>query len=351
MLRSRMARSRGILLAVRKMFGLMALLVAGSTLTGCASAQEVADASLDSTVTTQTTKTTSTAASTGAPTSASAPSLTAPTAPSVTSALPPTDTTLTTSSTSEPSSATPPTAPPTTVAPTPVVADRPRVGNCYDTGKAAFQQAQDGSDAVSCQSRHTAETFAVFEVRPDPGTAQINRVGRTCNARFKQYVGGSPTVSKLGLTVMLPGSEQTAAGQTWIRCDVIELANYNGKGGLPRTGSVKGALDGQVPLALRGCVRHWPKVDQPVHFTSCQQRHQAELIPESLNLGSPDAKYPGQASVTADSKLFCRNTVQSYVPEAQNFYYYFPKLEGWQSGTRETTCWALDRFGDGLPPI
>jgi len=331
----------------------MAFMVAGSTLTGCASAQEVADASLDPTVTTQTTKTTSTAASTGAPTSASAPSLTAPTAPSVTSAPPPTDTTLTTSSTSEPSSATPPpTAPPTTVAPpTPDVANRPRVGNCYDTGKAAFQQAQDGSDAVRCQRRHTAETFAVFEVRPDPGTAQINRVGRDCNARFQRYVGDSPTVSKLGLTLIGPSDEQTAAGQSWIRCDVIELANYNGKGGLPRTGSVNGAHNGQVPLEFRGCVKHWPKVDQPVHFTSCQQRHQAELIPESLNLGSPDAKYPGQASVTADSKLFCANTVQSYVPEAVNYYYYFPKLEGWRSGTRETTCWALDRFGDGLPPI
>ncbi len=321
------------MLAVRKVFGLTTIVVTGLSVTSCASAQDVADASLDPTVTAQQAQPTKSAASTG-PTSA------------LTVSPPPTPTPTPTPSAPSPTSTTP-----TTVAPTPDVANRPRVGNCYATGKAAFQRAQDGSDAVSCQRRHTAETFAVIKVRPDPSSAQTNRVGRDCNARFQRYVGDSPTVSKLGLTLIGPSEEQMAAGQSWIRCDVIELASYNGEVGLPRTGSVSGALEGEVPLALRGCARRWPKVDQPVHLTSCQQRHQAELIPESLNLGDPDAEYPGQASVTADSKLFCANTVQSYVPEAVNYYYYFPKLEGWRSGTRETTCWALDRFGDGLPPI
>lgn len=251
----------------------------------------------------------------------------------------------------EPSPTTPTPATSTATSPTQDVAARPKVGNCYDTGKAAFQRQRDDSEPVSCKRRHTAETFAVFTLKSVPSTAKINAVGRACNARFKQYVGGSPTISKLGLTVILPGSEQTAVGQNWIRCDVIELANYNGKGGVPRTGSVKGALDDRVPRTLRGCVRHWPKVDQPVHFTSCQRRHQAELIPESLNLGGPRADYPGRASVVADSKLFCRNTVLDYVPEARNYYYYYPKLSGWRSGTRDTTCWALEREGNGLPAL
>ncbi len=347
------------MLAVRKVFGLTAIVVTGLSLTSCASAQDVADASLDPTVTAQQTQPTKSAASTGPTSALTVSPPPTPTATSATAALSPTEATSPTSITSSaatatetPSSTLSPTlttAP--TVAPTPDVANRPRVGNCYDTGKAAFQRAQDGSDAVSCQRRHTAETFAVFKVRPDPSSAQTNRVGRDCNARFQRYVGDSPTVSKLGLILIGPSDEQIAAGQSWIRCDVIELANYNGGVGLPRTGSVSGALEGEVPLALRGCARRWPKVDQPVHLTSCQQRHQAELIPASLNLGGPDAEYPGQASVKSDSKLFCANTVQSYVPEAVNYYYYFPKLEGWRSGTRETTCWALDRFGDGLPPI
>lgn len=321
----------------------MTVLVLGAAVSGCGSAEDVAGTSTDPTVTTQAPTSAPTTTAPSPPTTATAPTTSAittvssPTAPSPTVPSPTTAPTTTNT--------------PTTSPPTPDVAARPKVGNCYNTGKAAFQRQSDDSEPVSCKSRHTAETFAVFTFESFPDAAKINEVGRICNAQFKQYVGGSPTISKLGLTVLLPGSKQTAAGQNWIRCDVIELANYNGRGGLPRTGSVKGALDDGVPRAFRGCVRHWPKVDQPVHFTSCQRRHQAELIPESLNLGGPNADYPGLESVIADSKAFCENTVLDYVPQAQNYYYYYPKPSGWLSGTRDTTCWALDREGDGLPPL
>ena len=335
---------------------MVTIVVLGVTAAGCGSAEDVAETSAEPTLATEssTSALTTTVPSSPATTAPSAPtSATVPTtaAASTTAATTATTSAITTAPTATTPSPTSTSATPTSRPRKPEVAARPKVGNCYDTGKAAFQRQRDDSEPVSCRRRHTAETFAVFRFESFPNAAKVNAVGRRCNARFKRYVGGSPTISKLGLTVMLPGSKLAAAGQNWVRCDVIELANYNGKGGVPRTGSVKGVLNRGVPLAFRGCVRHWPKVDQPVHFTSCQRRHQAALIPESLNLGGPNAEYPGRASVIADSKAFCETTVLDYVPQARNYYYYYPKLSGWRSGTRDTTCWALDREGDGLPPL
>lgn len=235
--------------------------------------------------------------------------------------------------------------------PSPALAPEPKVGNCYSTGAGSFQRQRDGSFPVNCSKTHTAETFAVFKLGVFPSTAALRKVWRDCQPRFKRYVGASPTVSRLGLTVILPSSHQTRAGHDWVRCDAIEMINYNGKAGARRRGSVHGVLSDGVPRSLRGCVRHWPKVDQPVHFTSCNENHQAELIPESKSLGGPDDPFPGLEATRSASKSFCEAVFQDYVPETLNYYYYYPTAQSWQSGSHDTTCWALDVSGDGLPPI
>lgn len=226
------------------------------------------------------------------------------------------------------------------------------VGNCYNTTRRQFRQQRDGSSPVECSSRHTAETFAVFSVSTTPTSDQTDKVWRTCHARFPGYVGAAATLSKLDLALILPSTSQTSAGQTWIRCDVIQKAHYNARVGVSRVGSLQNALSGGVPREFRGCVKHWPKVDQAVHFTPCSQRHQAELIPESLFLGGPEAPFPGTKTSQDRSQQFCESVFQDYVPETNNYYYYyyFPTKASWVSGSHNTTCWALDVKGDGLPP-
>jgi Septum formation len=314
---------------------LLAVIVAGGlVVTSCASASDVREAaSVSSSVT---------------PSASESP--TGPTEPTPTVVTtPPTSATATEPSTSAPPSSSAPTE-------TPAVPPKPRPGSCYATSRASFRHQVDGSAPVSCRSMHTAETFAVFPTDGSLSSSQIATVWRDCQARFRNYVGASATVSTIGLTLILPSSDETAAGQHWIRCDAILLANYNaagtnGKIGLPHVGSLAGALFNGVPDRYRGCARHWPKVDQPVHFTSCAQFHQAELIPESLTLGGPDAPYPGKQSSINSSKTFCGNVFQNYVPETDHYYYYYPTAASWRSSTHDTTCWALDTNGDGLPPI
>jgi hypothetical protein len=233
----------------------------------------------------------------------------------------------------------------------PSVAARPQVGNCYRASGAAFRRQRDGSEPVGCHKRHTDETFAVFSAGGAPPRAAIQRVWRQCEGRFRSYVGDSVTVSVLKVIVMLPSKQQIAAGQGWIRCDAIQPPNYAGHSGLPRKGSVKRVLSDRVPKALRGCVRHWPKIEQGVHFTSCRRHHQAELLPVSKNLGHAEAPYPGRRSVKTASRRFCAGVVQHFVPQTRHFYYYYPTPSSWRSSTHNTTCWALDPKGDGLPPI
>jgi hypothetical protein len=299
------------------------LVVAGLLLTACGSAQDVADSSQQK--------------------------ATDPTESSLTESSP--TETSPTETTSEPS---PTQTTPTTTSPTkkpPKLAGRPAVGNCYETGRKAFANQRDGSFPVPCAKRHTAETFAVYNVGAVPAASDIDRVWRVCQPKFKEYVGASPTVSTLGLTVVLPSAAQAQAGQGWIRCDAIQQPSYNGNRGIPRSGSVRGILTGGVPPQFRGCALHWPKPSQPVIFTSCRHGHQAELIPESLTLGAANAPFPGVQSTRSRSASFCEATFQDYVTETLNYYYYYPTRASWKSGSHDTTCWALDLKGDGLPPI
>lgn len=313
--------------------GSLCLLVS-LVLTSCASAADVVSADGSPTQTDETTESTPTASTlTETGPTQTAPS---PTETTETTAAPPTETT------------------PTKTKPTkrqPALAKRPEVGNCYDTTTRQFRAQRDGSSPISCNRRHTAETFAVFSVSPYPRGREIDRVWRACNLRFAQYVGDAATLSKLDLALMLPSNDQVTDGQGWIRCDAIVKRSYNSRVGEPRSGSLEGALGDGVPRQFRGCVKRWPKVDQAVRFTSCDQFHQAELIPDSLFLGPPEGKYPGVTSVTARSKSFCRSIFQEYVPETDRFYFYFPTRASWKSGSHNTTCWALDITGDRLPPL
>lgn len=307
---------------MRKLLGSLAA-VSALVLTSCASAGDIAATSSEgsavSTSDSTTTPPTTSAATTSAPTS---------------------------------STSTTPTTATTTTSQEPQLAAKPEVGNCYNTSKPQFRAQRDGSFPVTCSRRHTAETFAVFRVDPFPAKRETDKVWRDCQPRFRRYVGAAATISRLDLTVILPSADQVAAGQGWIRCDALEKENYNARVGVPRTGSLQAALaSGDVPRQFRGCVKHWPKVDQPAHFTSCSQRHQAELIPESLFLGPPDAPYPGVETAVSKSKQFCEDVFQAYVPETLNYYYYYPTAASWKAGSHNTTCWALDTEGDGLPPL
>lgn len=304
----------------RKLATLALITAALLTVSGCVSAGDVA-ANADASVATDGPESTS-------PTTSDDPTVTVPTDPPETTATK--------------------TEPPHT---DPELAPRPSVGDCFATGKAAFQHQSDGSFSVPCSTAHTAETFAVFQATPVPNSSELAKIWRTCNARFKKFTGDSPTVSTLSLTVILPSVKQIAAGAEWVRCDALESPNYNGQGGVTRTGSLKNALKGgDVPNEYRGCVKHWPRVTQKVHFTSCAQRHQAELIPVSIGLGGANAKFPGTGIVESRSKTFCGEVFQDYVPETTHYYYYYPTRDSWSSGTHETACWALDTQGDGLPP-
>ncbi len=330
-----MSHRRGIIGGVKTLVGSCAVLSA-LLLTSCASAEDVAQISSEDTSSApDPTETIEPTASTEA---------TAPTEPSQTiESTAPTDSTPTAVSTP----ATPTQTPTTQEA---QLAGKPKVGDCYDITKRQFRQQRDGSFPVRCSRRHTGETFAVFNVSSAPTGSQTDKVWRTCHARFPAYVGDAATLSKLDLTLILPSNDQTSAGQKWIRCDVIQKASYNSRVGVPRTGSLKNTLRGGVPREFRGCVTRWPKVDQAVHFTPCGRRHQAELIPDSLFLGPPEATYPGVATAKTRSQQFCESVFQDYVPETNNYYYYYPTKASWKSGSHNTTCWALDTRGDGLPP-
>ncbi|MGH3506711.1 MAG: septum formation family protein, partial [Nocardioidaceae bacterium] len=277
------------------------VLSVGLALSGCAKAEDVADA-----------------------------------APPETSTSPdePPESTPTTESTPTESSPTV-TTPTQTKPPESELASTPAVGNCYNVSKLGFKRQRDGSFPVPCKRTHTSETFLVSRVGTSPGPNEIDAVWRTCHDKFRGYVGGSATVSTLGIALIMPSTGQTVAGQGWVRCDVIERANFNGKGGVARTGSLRDTLAEEVPDRFRACSKRWPKVLQKVHFSSCDRFHQAELIPESKRIGGPDDPFPGLPTSRSSSAAYCERRVLEYVPEALRYYYYYPTRASWSAGSRD----------------
>jgi Septum formation len=243
------------------------------------------------------------------------------------------------------------TTPTETTPPPPELAPRPQVGNCYAVSNIGFTRQKDGSFPIACSKRHTAETYHVAPVDPFPSRRQIEQVWRRCHDRFRSYVGGSATVSTLGIALILPSAPQVRAGQGWVRCDVIERTSYNGKTGQARTGTVRNILVNNVPDRFRACSQRWPRVTQKVGFSSCKRFHQAELVPESRRLGGPAAPYPGRKASRNRTANYCEDVVLDHVPEALRYFYYFPTRGSWRAGTHDTVCWALDPNGNGLPPI
>jgi hypothetical protein len=270
---------------------------------------------------------------------------------------PTTEPTQTDPAPTEPTESAPTESAPTETTPTettpsaPELAPRPQVGNCYAVSTIGFRRQKDGSFPIACSKRHTAETYLVATVDPYPSARQLDQVWRRCHDRFRNYVGGSATISTLGIALILPSAAQVRAGHGWVRCDVIERTSFNGTTGTIRAGTVRNILVNNVPDRFRACSQRWPRVTQKVRFSSCQRFHQAELVPESRRLGGPAAPFPGRRVSRTRSADFCERVVLDYVPEALRFYYYYPTRGSWRAGTRDTVCWALDPTGNGLPPL
>lgn len=225
---------------------------------------------------------------------------------------------------------------------------RPRPGACY---RLSFQEALAYTSDVrpsSCKKPHTSVTYAVGRldnvvnghlVAVDSQRVK-DQVARACPERLGDYVGGTLAQRRLSMLRSVwftPTVEESDAGASWFRCDVIAVARDDHLANL--TGSVKGALDTQEGRDRWGMCGTAEPGTAKFERVLCSAEHSWRAI-EVVTF--PDGRYPGEKAAAARGREQCRDAGNEAAEDPLDFQwgYEWPTAEQWRAGTTYGLCWV-----------
>lgn len=237
-------------------------------------------------------------------------------------------------------------APPPRATPVPV----PHVKTChalsYDEAVAPTVTAE----PVSCEKAHTAVTYAVGQLDTvvdghllavDSDRAQA-QVASACPAKFAPFVGGSLADRRLSMlrpVWFTPTVEESDAGASWYRCDVVALARDGVLA--PLSGPMAGVLssaEGRDRFGMCGTASPGtPKFSRVI----CSADHSWRAI---AVVPFADGPYPGVERVRGAGQGPCRDAGAAAAPDSLDYEwgYEWPTAEQWESGQHFGRCWAPD---------
>lgn len=235
--------------------------------------------------------------------------------------------------------------------PTASPAPQPPAGGCYHLGYAEALAATSDAKPVPCTRPHTLQTYFVgpaATLTPSGHLLAIDsekvrtQMATECPRRFAAYVGGSAEQRRLSMlspTWFGPTLEESDAGQSWLRCDVIALA---AEGRLARLGSnLRKVLD--KPAGRERWARcATAKPGSPgAHQVICSSRSSWRAV---ATLDVPTAAkggYPGPRKAGAAGRA-CEDRVRDLAHDKLSFTWGWtpPTTEQWKAGQRYGFCWA-----------
>jgi hypothetical protein len=195
-------------------------------------------------------------------------------------------------------------------------------------------------------------TFTVDRATPPAlGSAELRTAFADCDTRASGYVGDNWRAGRLRLAVALPTEPGWAAGSRWYRCDLTELTTVEAAAQVvTRTGSLRDALKG--PSALRlGCQRTGggSRV-QTLTPVDCGTPHDAEFVGV---WAAPERPYPTKEADWAPLYTGCNSVLARYVGVPDDATLRFrsgmvvrpPGAGRWAVGDRGVRCylWLSDR--------
>jgi hypothetical protein len=246
----------------------------------------------------------------------------------------------------------------TTPAPTPAAAPpapaAPKVGACYRLTYAEAVAPTNEDAPVPCGKAHTSQTFAVgrldlvtnghlLAVDSDAVRAQV---AHRCPGRLPAYVGATEEQLRLSLlrpVWFTPTIEQSDAGATWFRCDVIAVTGDKEVAELDH--DLAGALkkpDGRSEIALCGTAQPGTAAFSRV---LCREDHSWKAISVvDLADRSKDGSYPGENKVRSAGADPCAAAARAIASDALDYEwgYEWPTKDQWQAGQTYGRCWSPD---------
>ncbi len=237
-------------------------------------------------------------------------------------------------------------SPPPTATPVPAPEDRACYRLAYDEAVAPTTD----QEPVDCGTRHTSMTFAVgrldtvadghlLAVDADRVQAQV---AAACPERLASFVGGSRAdrrLSMLRAVWFTPSVEESDAGASWFRCDLVALAAEDALA--PLTGRLAGVLDdpaGRDRYGMCGTARPGTAGFERVVCSADHSWRAIAVVP------LPDGGYPGRDRVRQAGEDPCRDAGAAAADSALDYQwgYEWPSAEQWDGGQHYGRCWAPD---------
>lgn len=248
-------------------------------------------------------------------------------------------------------------APSTT--PTPVVAPppppAPLVGACYRLSyDEALAPTSDDSPS-SCVKGHTSQTFAVGQLdlvsnghllAVDSDAVQ-KQVSHRCPAQLASYVGATEAQLRLSLlrpVWFTPTVEQSDAGASWYRCDVIAVTGDKTVAKIDH--DLAGALKqpaGRAEFAMCGTAQ--PGTAQ-FSRVLCREDHtwKAISVIDLADQAKKKGAYPGEDAVRNAGQDACQEAARAIASDALDYEwgYEWPTKDQWDAGQTYGRCWSPD---------
>ncbi|MEU3454116.1 septum formation family protein [Micromonospora sp. NPDC006766] len=190
--------------------------------------------------------------------------------------------------------------------------------------------------------------------RPAPpalGSTELRTAFADCDSQASGYVGDNWRAGRLRLAVALPTGSGWATGLRWYRCDLTELTTVEAAAQVvTRTGSLRDALKGASALRL-GCQRTSGDIRvQKLTPIDCGTPHDAEFVGV---WPAPERPYPTKTADWAPLYAGCNSILARYAGVPDDAVLRFrsgvvvrpPGTGRWAVGDRGVRCylWLSDR--------
>ncbi len=218
---------------------------------------------------------------------------------------------------------------------------------CYSYSSSGTKDQAASAPVVDCASPHTAQTFWVGKLPDNYGipekapVAAALKVITPCTAkRVNQYVGMPDRVlpSRFQIVPVYPTRGQWAAGERWVRCDVILRG---GKSYKKFSGTAQELVTRTPADTFNFCTPGVPG-NRTTSAYPCTNKKKNWIMILEKDLGTPASKFPGSRSVEQKTKKICAKAAKPYTI-LKKFYPWWaiwPADSGWKSGVRTAECFV-----------
>ncbi|NJC71707.1 septum formation family protein [Planosporangium thailandense] len=237
----------------------------------------------------------------------------------------------------------------------------PTVGQCLQGDLLAGTVDDSPRVPIDCARAHTLEVVyvghftgpaAAAAAPPTRDSADARAAFAECGRAANDYLGGDWHDGRLYLHYAEPTTTQWQGGARFFSCSVFEVGSLVG-GSLGRTGSLKGGLSGDQPLAMR-CFDQQGEIDADGFYTDadavaigCDQQHTVEYAGKYV---PPDGPYP--ATEEAMNRLAfagCVPVLAGFLGQSVNALTrrtdvrevtWSPTEDQWRLGDRTVSCFV-----------